>query len=213
MNWVLQKAKKYFLFFFRYGGWSQISSFLEILDSIFYLTWFLRIFSPMTNLTLDCFITFSNDWIYLTCFSNLVARGYLTPLFYEDPLIWSISPPFFKFCATSLPPSPSPPTSTSTALFLVLFLWQNRWLYHIWCVILFSDIMDLHMLSVGTLYHKDVAVCFMQQGIKITEVWHIMWYFVVNLIWYHTHTKNTYTQKHTRHTQGPTDWHTHINIC
>ena len=30
-------------------------------------------------------------------------------------------------------------------------------------------------------------------------------------IWYHIHT-NTHPHKHTQHTQGPLDWHTHINI-
>ena len=27
----------------------------------------------------------------------------------------------------------------------------------------------------------------MEQGIKFTEVWHIMWSFNGTLIWYHTH--------------------------
>ena len=44
----------------------------------------------------------------------------------------------------------------------------------------------------------------MQQGVRFTEVWH-MWFFAGNLIWYRTH-------KHTKHTQGPVDCHTHINI-
>ena len=129
-SWIeySRKPKKYFLSFFRYGGWWQISSFLEILDSIFYLTWFLRIFSPMTNLTLDCFITFSNDWICLTCFSNHSCHRVSNPLILWRPPYIVYLPSFLGFVQ---PPSPlphhlQPPTSTSTALFLVLFLWQNR---------------------------------------------------------------------------------------
>ena len=36
-------------------------------------------------------------------------------------------------------------------------------------------------------------MCFMKQGIKFTEVWH-MWFFAGILIWYHPHTN---THKHT----------------
>ena len=38
-------------------------------------------------------------------------------------------------------------------------------------------------------------MCFMKQGIKFTEVWHIMWFFAGTLIWYHIH-------KHTVHSEG-----------
>ena len=48
-------------------------------------------------------------------------------------------------------------------------------------------------------------MCFMQQGVKCIEVWHIMWLFAGTLIWYHTH---TYTQ----YTQGAVEWQTHTNI-
>ena len=54
-----------------------------------------------------------------------------------------------------------------------LFLWLNGWSHHIWCVILLNDIMDLHMSSLGTLYQKHLDVCFMEQGVKFTVVWHI----------------------------------------
>ena len=52
-------------------------------------------------------------------------------------------------------------------------------------------------------YQKNLDVCFMQQRVRFTDIWHIMWFFIGTLIWYH---------KHTRHTQGPVDWHTHINV-
>ena len=61
-----------------------------------------------------------------------------------------------------------------------------------------NDAMDINMSSLGTL------VCFMQQGVKFTEVWHIMWFLTSTLIWYHTH-------KDTKHTQELIDWHTHKN--
>ena len=51
-------------------------------------------------------------------------------------------------------------------------------------------------------YKKDLDVCFMQQGIKFTEVWH-MWFFTGALIWYYTHPQHSTAQ----HTQGPVDWH------
>ena len=49
-----------------------------------------------------------------------------------------------------------------------------------------------------TLYQKDLDVCIMQQGVKFTEVWHVMWLFTSTLIWYHKHI-NTRTQRHTAH--------------
>ena len=36
-------------------------------------------------------------------------------------------------------------------------------------------------------------------------------FFAGTLIWYHTHT-NTHTHEDTQHTQGPVNWHAHINI-
>ena len=45
---------------------------------------------------------------------QIVGRGVLIPLFYEDPLHYL--PSFFKFCRTPSPTSPSPPISTPTAL-------------------------------------------------------------------------------------------------
>ena len=48
----------------------------------------------------------------------------------------------------------------------------------------------------------------MQQGVKCTEVWHVVFCWYSDLI-SHTH-KHTY--KDTQHTQGPVYWHTHIYI-
>ena len=79
----------------------------------------------------------------------IVGRGILTSLFYEDPPVL-LMPPFQLF---SNPPIPflSPPTPIPTALSVVLYFWLNGWSYHIWCAILLNDIMNLHMLSLGTL--------------------------------------------------------------
>ena len=53
-------------------------------------------------------------------------------------------------------PPPTPSFSVTfnhhpTALSIVLFLWLNGWLCHIWCAILLNDIMDLPMLSLDSL--------------------------------------------------------------
>ena len=65
---------------------------------------------------------------------QIVGRGVLIPLFYEDPL-YSL-PSFFKFCPTPSPTSLSPPISTRTALSVM-------------------DNMDLHMSSLGTLEPEE----------------------------------------------------------
>ena len=42
--------------------------------------------------------------------------------------------------------------------------------------------MDLHIFSHGTLVPEGFAVCFIQQGFKFTDVWHLMWFFASSLI-------------------------------
>ena len=100
------------------------------------------------------------------------------------------SPPFSNFLH-SLPQS-----STSTALFVTLFFeWMDD--CPAFDVILLNNIMDLHMLSFGTLVPEEPCyACFLQQGITFTEVWHIMRLFASTLIWYHTHKQShvTYTR-------------------
>ena len=65
---------------------------------------------------------------------QIVDRGVLIPLFYEDPL-YSL-PSFFKFCPTPSPTSLSPPISTPTALSVM-------------------DNMDLHTSSLETLVPEE----------------------------------------------------------
>ena len=56
-------------------------------------------------------------------------------------------------------------------------------------------------------YQKDLDVCFMQQGIKFTEVWH-MCFFAGTLIWYHTH-RHTLKYIHTDTAQSRASRLTH----
>ena len=101
-----------------------------------------------------------------------------------------------------------PPTFLSSPAplpLLFLSLWLNGWSRHIWLAILLNN-MDLHMSSLCTLV-QEKPWC-MQQGVKFTEVWHIMWFFGGTLIDI-THKQ---THKHTQHTQGWIPWQNHINI-
>ena len=115
----------------------------------------------------------------------------LTLLFSENPPLYCPHP-FFRFCPA---PTHFPVTFKPhpTVLSVALFLWLNGWSCHIWCTILLNGNMDLHMSGLGT---RRTSMCFMQQGIKFTAVWHIMCFFTGTLIWYHTHTN---TQTHTAH--------------
>ena len=61
---------------------------------------------------------------------------------------------------------------------------------------------ELPVNSVGGF--RMELMCFMQHGVRFTEVWH-MWFFTgTDLI--------SKTQKNTQYTQGPVDWHTHENV-
>ena len=90
--------------------------------------------------------------------------------------------------------SPLPPTFTSTAIFDVLLIWINGWWCHIWYVLLLNDIRDLYISTLGTLVREQPWYVFMQQSLKFTDFWHIIWLFAGTLIWYHKH---IYTQWHT----------------
>ena len=118
------------------------------------------------------------------------------------------------------PFSPLPTTFTPTALFVTLFHWLNGWFHHNWCVILLNDIMDLHMFSLGTIVPEGPCCVFyatkhrvywcLTHNVVCTSTLigyhtHKIWFFSSTLIWY-------LTLKNTQHTQGLTDWHTHINI-
>ena len=74
------------------------------------------------------------------------------------------------------------------AIYLLFYLIIIR-IYTCWALVLY--------------YQKDNDVCFMQQGIKFTEVWHIC-FFTSTLI------SHTHKQTHTQHTQGTVDWQTYV---
>ena len=63
--------------------------------------------------------------------------------------------------------------------------------------------MDLYILGLIPKYQKDLAICFIQQSFKFTNVWHNA-VFSGTLIWYHTNTNTLH--KDTQHTR-PIDWH------
>ena len=84
-----------------------------------------------------------------------------------------LPPPFFQILSNppSFPVTSKPiPTALSLAVRVIA--------PHLMCY--FTYIMDLHISSLGTLVPKGLCVCFMQQGIKFTEVWH-MCFFAVTL--------------------------------
>ena len=133
---------------------------------------------------------------------HVVGRGILTPLFYEDPLYYLPPCQFFS----NLPiPSLSPPTPTPAALSVVLYFWLTWWSYRTWCAILLNDIMDLHMLSLGTLVPEGRWCVFYVT--RHQTHWGLT--HNVNFCWYSdliSHTKihtNTYTHKDTQYIQGP----------
>ena len=123
-------------------------------------------------------------------------------------------PPFFQILSNTPPLLPLPcHFQPSLSLFFLLpyffgwmgdlscfFGWMGDLTYFfgwmgdhaIWCAILPNDNMDLHISSLDTLVPESLDVCFMQQGTKFTEIWHLMWLFTGTLIWYHTH-KNRHT--------------------
>ena len=117
----------------------------------------------------------------------------LTPLFYEDPPVpLYCLPPFSNFVQPFLLTFLSPPTPL-----LFLFSCFLGWI---------SDDATFDVLFNGSTHfkswyllvpEKDLDVCFMQQDIKFTKVWHIMCFFTVHCFDI-THT-NTQTKTDTAH--------------
>ena len=85
-------------------------------------------------------------------------------------------------------------------LYLYCYFWYLISLTE--CVIMpLFHFMILWICKCGALvswYHNHLDMHSMQQGIKFTEVWHIVWFFAGTLFWYHT---QTHTHKDTQHTQ------------
>ena len=115
---------------------------------------------------------------------SIVGRGVLSPLFYEDPTIFPTLP-VLPCCLQSV--------CTPTDQSVVFFLWLNRWLRHI-CVLFYSMISWMY-----TCRALGPWCIFMQQAVKFTEVWHMMFFLFV--LWYditHAYT-HIHTQRHTAH--------------
>ena len=126
----------------------------------------------------------------------IVGRGVPTLLFYEDPPTLPTPPHFSNFVThPSPPPLPCHLQPPPTLIFLLpcFFGWIGD---HATFDVLFY-------LKYGSIHVKPwyLDVCFMQQGVKFTEVWN-MWVLIGTLIWYHTHKQ---THKHTQNTQGTVD--------
>ena len=120
----------------------------------------------------------------------IVGRGVLTPppLFYEDPP-YIAYPPFLKFCSTPPPCRRQPPPPL---LFLLSSFFDRMGDHATFDVLFCLMILWIHTcLTLVHQYQKDLDACFMQQGIKFTEVWH-MWLFAGTPTWYHTN-----SHKHT----------------
>ena len=116
-------------------------------------------------------------------------------------------PPFyFKFFPAS--PSLSPPTPNHTALSVVLFLWLNGWLCHIWWAILLND-KPLHVEPwyLGARKTFMCVLCNNASSLLRSDTWCV---FLLALWFDITHT-NTHTQTHTAHSGASRLIH-HINI-
>ena len=133
----------------------------------------------------------------LHCTLNLNMTAFLT----VNPLFHSAETHFdsvcqtainFSFSVTSNPPSPPPPPTTTTtdsiALSVFLFLYLKGWLHHIWCAILLN-IMDLHMLSFGTLVPEGPCK-------KVSSLLRPDTFFLL-VLWFDT--THIHAQRHTAH--------------
>ena len=132
-------------------------------------------------------------------------------LFTQTPPILPTPPSIFQILPPPLAPSPtslSPPTLTSIILSVVIFLWLNGWSHHIWRAILLNDNMDIHMSSLVTLVPEGPSFVF------YATRHHVYWGLTHNTVfyWYSNLISHTQICKHTQHTQGSVDWHTHVNI-
>ena len=136
----------------------------------------------------------------------VVGRGVLTLLFYKELPLYCLPPPFSNFDHPPPPTSMSPPNPNHTALSVVTFPWLNGWSCHILYAILFNDNMDLYMSSLGTLVPEGAWCVFYATRRQV------YWGLTHNVVfyWYSYLISHTQTEKHTQHTQGPVDLHTHI---
>ena len=143
-----------------------------------------------------------------------VGRGFLTHLFYVDPLphtliILPTHSSSFQILSTHIPPSPPPlpqaPPNTQTLLFLLTYFigWMgDRATFD---VLFYLIIMGLKIMSLSTIVSERPCYVFYAKKCHVYWVLTYSWLFTSTLIWYHTH-------KNTQRTQKLIDWQTHVNI-
>ena len=144
------------------------------------------------------------DWL-LDCFSWQRVHNNPPPasLYFMKIRSQVAYPPFFKFVQWTQPPLPPLPPHTTkpfSTIFVVLFLLQNGWLYHIWYVILSNDIIDLHMRSLVTSTTRTLQCVFCN---KASVYWD--WTDDAVFCYYSDLISNKSTNKDTQHTQAPTE--------
>ena len=102
----------------------------------------------------------------------------------KTPSLYCLTPPLFKF----YPPPPynflSLPIRTPTALSVVVFLWLNGWLCHIWCAILLNHNMDPWYVKPCYLSTRSLLRSDTQYGLLL-----VLWFDITYTI----------TQIHTAH--------------
>ena len=144
---------------------------------------------------INCFF-----FISISEFGNcIVGRGLLTSQLYEDfPIL--LTPPFCKF----FQPHPA------SLLLLLLFLLPSfsAWISNFATSNVLFFLMIWHTYTCWTLvlqYQKDLAMCFMHQGIKFTVGLTLMTWLLV-AFWFDV----THTNKYTHNTHR--DQKRHINV-
>ena len=115
------------------------------------------------------------------------------PILPTPPPFSIFAPPFFL--VTSNPPF--------TVLSVVLFLWLNGWSYHIWCAILVNG--STHVETQYLCTRRPWCVFYVTRC-------HVYWGLTHNMFFYWFPDLISHTNTNAQHTQGPVDWHIHINI-
>ena len=120
----------------------------------------------------------------------------LTPYYMKIPHRLPI-PHFYPFSF--------PSTATSTPIAFCLVSLAEGWSRHFWCVISLNDIIDLHMLNLGTLVSEEP--CSKASCLVRSDAWYA--FYAGALILYHIH-----IQSDTTHTEANRMTHpyNHINI-
>ena len=128
----------------------------------------------------------------------LLGEGSQLPIL-QRPLLYCLPSPFFQILS-----KPSRPNLHPHRFLLPCFFdWMG------YCI-RFDVLFYLVILSIYKCWelvpeYQNDLLCFMQNGVKFTEVGHIIWFFTSTLTLYHT-------LKDTQHMQRLIDWHTYTII-